>query len=240
MQKVFASRLKNDTFSFYEDDVCHLLTVLKIKLNEQIICIYEAKKYLCEIVSLNPLLAQIKQELSENNEFEYIKLSLFQAVIKPKHMEWILAKATELGINNIYSVNCERSQANNVLKQNRMEMIVQTAAKQSSRNVIPLVTEAIDFNDLKSKLVACDLLLVPFEKRENQNLGLVLEQLDLIPNHIGILVGPEGGFSQAEIDWLKNQANVKLVSLTKTILRSDTASFYTTSIVVDELLKRGY
>lgn len=240
MQKVFASRLKNDTFSFYEDDVYHLLKVLKIQLTDPIICIYESQKYLCEIVSLNPLLAQIKQVLNEDNEFRKIELKLFQAVIKPKHMEWILAKATELGVNQIYPVCCERSQSNNLLKLNRMQTIVETAAKQSSRNQIPMVYEPAGFSDLKSKLTACELLIVPFEKREDQNLGLVLDKLPKIPATIGILVGPEGGFSHSEVEWLKFQKNIVLVSLTKTILRSDTASFYTTSLVVNELLKRGY
>lgn len=242
MQKVFASRLKDTTFSFFKDDEKHLKQVLRIKLNDQLICIFEQKKYLTKIVNLEPLLAEICEIITNETEFQGLDLVLFQAVIKPKHMEWILAKATELQVTKIVPILFNRSQTNNLIKLERMENIVYSAAKQSNRNIVPEVQSVIPFKEMLSHIESFDLVIVPYENEEGHYLGEVLRELKITKTleSIGIIVGPEGGFSEQEIIELKKRDNVYLVGLSKTILRSDTASFYSLSVIIDWLVGMGY
>ena len=240
MQKVFASRLKDTTFSFFEDDVNHLKNVMRMQINDELVCIYEQKKYLTKIVSLNPLLAEIVSELQENNELKDVELTLCQAIIKPKHFEWILSKSTELQVNQIIPILFERSQKSNSINPTRMQTIVLTAAKQSSRNKAPTILPDIKSKKMFENLNDFDLVIVPFETRQDTNLGEVLNNLDFYVKKVAILVGPEGGFSNSEVEILQTKKNVKFVSLSKTILRSETASFYTLSVVVDWLIRKEH
>ena len=241
MQKVFASRLKENTFSFFEDDVNHLKNILRMQINDELVCIYEQNKYLTKIVKLDPLLAEIIEPISENTELNGIDVTLYQAVIKPKHFEWILSKSTELQVSQITPVLFDRSQKTNLINESRMQTIIQTAAKQSSRNVIPSLNELIKSKQLIEQLNKFDLVILPFESRQETNLGNILDKFNNVNlSKIAIIIGPEGGFSNEEISLLTKLDNVKMVSLTKTILRSETASFYTLSVLMDWLLKRGY
>ncbi|GAA5414730.1 RsmE family RNA methyltransferase [Ureaplasma ceti] len=245
MQKVFAKRLKNDTFSLFEDDENHLINVLRVKLNDQVICIFEEKKYLTEIIQFDPLLTRIVEVIPNDAEFNNLSLDLFQAVIKPKHMEWILAKATELQVDNIIPVMFNRSQKTNSIKLDRMQTIVYTAAKQSNRNIVPTVSETISSAEMIAAAQQYDLVVIPYENESGIHIGEALRQevqklQNVAEPKIAVIVGPEGGFSNTEIESLKTQPNVVLVGLSKTILRSDTASFYALSVILDFLLEQGY
>lgn len=240
MKNFFIKKIKDNICFFYDDDINHLKNVLRIKLNDKITCIFDGKKYLCRINSLNPLNALIIQENNDFCEFKNHEIKLYQAVIKPKHMEWILAKCTELGVSEIVPVVFSRSQTNNLINQSRMQNIVLSSAKQAGRNTLPCVKNAKKYMELIDDFMELDYLLVPYENENEQLFGQIINQLDFHSHQkIGILVGPEGGFSLQEIDIIKKMPNVKLVSLTKTILRSETASFYTLSILVNYLLKEG-
>ena len=151
-----------------------------------------------------------------------------------------MAKCTELGVSEIVPVVFSRSQTNNLINQSRMQNIVLSSAKQAGRNTLPCVKNTKKYMELIDDFMELDYLLVPYENENEQLFGQIINQLDFHSHQkIGILVGPEGGFSLQEIDIIKKMPNVKLVSLTKTILRSETASFYTLSILVNYLLKEG-
>ena len=173
-------------------------------------------------------------------EFENHNIILYQAVIKPKHQEWILAKATELGISQIALVIFSRSQPKNIILDNRIQNIILSSAKQSGRQKLPIFSGNKKFNDLLTEFSQLDCLIVPYENEDKALLANEIETIDFTNlKNIGLLVGPEGGFTNQEIDIIKMMTNVKLVQLTKTILRSDTASFFTLSILINHLFKKG-
>lgn len=240
MKNFFPYKLKNNFFFFCQDDENHIKNVVRLKLGEKIICNYDNKKYLCSINSLEPLNAIIHNLLPISYEFNNITIDLYQAIIKPKYMEWIISKCTEMQINNFYPTFLKRSQINNSINHSRMKAIAESAAKQSNRTIIPNINEQINFEQLIKMIPYYDLIVLPYENEKQLNLGQMLEEeIKQNTKKIGILVGPEGGFSIDEINKLKEFNNVKLVSLSKTILRSDTASFYTISILVDFLIRKN-
>lgn len=238
MKNFFPTKLKINQFSFSDIDTKHLKQVLRVKLNTTITCVYLDHKYLCTITSLDPLIATINEELFVNDfELKKHQLTLFQAVIKPKHFEWILSKANELNLSEFYPTIFARSQGNLKFKHDRLTSITESAAKQSGRVKLCSIHETINFSTMLELIVNYDLVLVPYETKENILLGDYLNKvsLDRILK-VAIIVGPEGGFSSQEIEELQNYKNVQLVTLTKTVLRSETASLYTLAVLIDKIL----
>lgn len=236
MQKVFAKKLKDNTFSFYEDDIYHLIKVLRAKIGDEIICVYEQNKYLCKISSLEPLLAEIKNEVKVLDQ-DYT-IDLFQAIIKPKSFELIFKKSIELNTTNFYPVVFSRSQTN-LIKELRLNNLSKVCSSQANRDNLMNIYNPLYFNELLLKLKSnnYDLIILPYEK-ENQNY-LKHSDFDLDTKKVALVVGPEGGFTNEEIKQLQELQNLKLISLTKTILRSETASIYALAIINNFLLCKG-
>ena len=132
--------------------------------------------------------------------------------------EWFLEKATEIGISEITPIICDRSERK-VIKNDRFDKIILTAMKQANELYLPKLNEAITFKE--------------FLKRENEGLQLIAhcEETDkktlksvLKPNEsVTLLIGPEGDFSEKEID-LAIEKQFIPVSLGNTRLRTETAA----------------
>lgn len=108
-------------------------------------------------------------------------------------------------------------------KQIRWQAICESAAKQSKRTVVPEVFEPMSFPAALAKARELDVLLVPYENK--QGMGATKEALGAVKPaaSVGIFIGPEGGFTQREID-AAMQAGGKIISLGKRILRTETAA----------------
>jgi 16S rRNA (uracil1498-N3)-methyltransferase len=116
----------------------------------------------------------------------------------------------------------------------RWNKIAESAAKQSKRNVIPLIEQTIKFNEMIKELEQYDLILVAYENESKQTLKNVLEKVkkDEI-NNVALIIGPEGGVDSKEIDLLI-QSGAECISLGKRILRTETAPLALLSMLVYE------
>lgn len=239
MNKFFARKLKGTSFSFYENDVNHIINVLRLKIGDEIIVIFDSKKYICKIVLYNPLLAEIIKEIPNNSDLLGYRIGLFQAIIKPKNFELVLTKSTELGVTNIYPINFERSQANYIEKPDRYNNIVISACKQSGRTIIPMVSPTISFFDLEKILMEYEIVFVANEHNSSKNndlFSVILDNNIDTKKSIAIIIGPEGGFTNEELEKFSCLHNLFFVGLTKNILKSETASFYSLSNIVSYLI----
>lgn len=146
-------------------------------------------------------------------------LRLLVAAVKRPAMEWIVEKATELGVGLIQPVFTRRSVAERV-NAGRLEGIAREAAEQCERLTLPRLAEA---RPLHAALDAWDgaPLLVGDERRESPPLAAVLASRTL---PLGWLVGPEGGFERAELDDLRRRPFVATAALGPRILRAETAA----------------
>lgn len=157
-----------------------------------------------------------QQHLSE--KFDY-KLELaFALPNKPAKLDFILQKSTELCATKIHLIKMERSQMLHQLKFDRLNKILIEAAEQTERISIPELIYYETFNKFIS-LTDCQNLLVALERSSATSENLLT--IKLPPNPI-LLIGPEGGISQSEIDLL-NQKGTQAYNLGGTILRMDTA-----------------
>jgi 16S rRNA (uracil1498-N3)-methyltransferase len=222
-------------------DVNHIKNVLRMKPGEQILVSDgESRDYLCEITELTD--TQIKARIvdieGENRELG-TRLYLFQGLPKGDKMELIIQKAVELGVYQVIPVETKRSvvkldakKAKN--KVARWNAIAESAAKQSKRQIIPKVGDVCTFKEALAYAKGLDMAVIPYEEAKDmqytkQVLAKVKAGMD-----VGIFIGPEGGFSEGEIEAATAQ-DVVPITLGKRILRTETAGLMILSVLMYQL-----
>ncbi len=233
---IYSKKKKENTLSFYEDDAHHLINVLHKKIGDNVNCSFDQKKYIAKIINISPLLAEIQSEIVEEN-FEVPHIDLFQAIIKPNHFDWIAQKATELQTNMIFPILMNRSQSNRDINTNHISNVIKNAGMQSNQSNLTKLNRTINSKEMFKLLNDYDYVIVPYEKENNNSLTNLLNKLTYKKgNKIAVVVGPEGGYSEDEIKSFSTlKSEFYFVSLTKSILRSETASLYTIAVTIDNL-----
>ncbi|MBE5737006.1 MAG: 16S rRNA (uracil(1498)-N(3))-methyltransferase [Clostridiales bacterium] len=215
----------------------HILNVLRMRVGDEFLVTFDQSCHLCQIKEIfqTSLTAQITQRDYLDSNLS-IDLYLFQGLPKSDKLELIIQKAVELGVKEIIPVQMERSIAKieqNKVKQKtqRFNAIAQSAAEQSKRTIIPQVLEPLSFTLALEKAKELDLLLVPYENQKG--ILSTKEALSLIKkgDKVGVIIGPEGGFSPNEIA-LAEKDGGKLISLGKRILRTETAAITALSMLM--------
>ena len=134
--------------------------------------------------------------------------------------EWFLEKATEIGVSEITPILCDNSERK-VIKAERYEKIILGAMKQSLKAHLPILNPMISFKEFISseKFGTTPTFIAHCNDVEKQSLKL----LKPTSNQITILIGPEGDFSEKEIE-MALQKMAKPISLGKSRLRTETAA----------------
>ncbi|WMJ82313.1 RsmE family RNA methyltransferase [Clostridium sp. MB40-C1] len=224
------------------EDVKHIYKVLRLKKGEKVnINNCNGKEYLGEIESISKAVVEVTliEEINVSNEAP-IEVYLYQGFPKGSKMDLIVQKCTELGIKEIIPVITSRvlSAVGNVKKENgkvdRWNRIAFEACKQSKRTLISKVRDVIEFNEMKEELKEMDLVVVPYENAENYGVKNLINNLHNKVKKVAIVVGPEGGFEEEEIEILK-EIKAEIVTLGPRILRTETAGFVCLSLIMYEL-----
>lgn len=222
-------------------DVNHIKNVLRMRQGEKVrISTASGKNYFGTIAELSEtmVLVDILEECADSTELGN-KIYLFQGLPKSDKMELIIQKAVELGVYEIIPVtmkNCvvkleEKKAAGKVA---RWQEIAKSAAKQSKRSLIPTVGMPLSYKSALAKAEELDVVLLPYENE--RGMAATKEAIEQIQpgQSIGIFIGPEGGFADAEIALAKEQ-QMQLISLGRRILRTETAGLATLSILMYHL-----
>ena len=247
MPKFFVTQeqVKNDTIEIVGKDVNHIKNVLRQKIGDKItICNNDTlQDYECEISKIeeNKIYCDIKETLNTSSESN-VKVTIFQGLPKADKMELVIQKSVELGVFDITPVEMKRCVVK--LKENdkkkkieRWHKIAEVAAKQSGRNQIPKINDIIQIKNICQEMEKYDIVLVAYEKEENNTLKQVLKQLkerEYSNLKIGVVIGPEGGIEEQEIEMLKENG-AEIITLGKRILRTETVSLNVLSILMYEL-----
>jgi 16S rRNA (uracil1498-N3)-methyltransferase len=158
-----------------------------------------------------------------------LQLHLAIGISRGERMDWIIQKATELGVNQItplFSERCEVKLSGERLEKrlSHLQQVAISACEQSQRNRVPNINPAVS---LQEWLSLCDAKLkLVLHHRTDQRLGTMANGQD----SIGLLVGPEGGLSQAEIDRALDN-NFQALALGPRVLRTETAPLAAISIL---------
>lgn len=222
-------------------DFNHIKNVLRMRVGEELNVVTEGsdKEYRCEIDSFEDSQVNLTlQFIKEENVELPNRIYLLQGLPKADKMELIIQKAVELGVYEIVPVSMKRSvvkldEKKAASKVSRWRAISESAAKQSKRRIIPDVTlpktlkEAIDY------ISGCDIKIVPYEMLAQDAMSATRDLFSSIEKgkDIALIIGPEGGFDEAEIELCKKDG-FKPVTLGKRILRTETAGMTVLSWLV--------
>lgn len=237
---VDTSCIDNDTVTITGDDVQHISRVLRLKCGDSLeICDTCGTDYLCNISSVtkDTIISDIVRKFPTCTE-SGLNITLYQGIPKSDKLEYIIQKSVELGVNRIVPVAMKRTVVklkNASLKTERQQKISLEAAKQSRRGIVPKVDCPLSFDDMLEKIKkSTDALnILAYENEMQNNIKDVLTSNKEIKN-INIIIGPEGGFDEEEIESAK-KADINIVTLGPRILRCETAPIAVISAVMYEL-----
>jgi 16S rRNA (uracil1498-N3)-methyltransferase len=153
------------------------------------------------------------------------RIVLAQAIPKGQKMDFIVEKATELGVAAIVPLRSERvtGERTGDHKQERWQRIARSAAQQSGRSRVPVVEPVVGWDGLRATFVDYDRVYVAWERAGAAPLRERFEADGDVAGPILIVIGPEGGFSAAEVD-LAQAGGALPISLGPRILRTETAA----------------
>ena len=224
MDLFFSNFKSNDKFIVIDEiDSKHITRSFRKNIGD-IVKITNGTGYLCnaEIVEMGK---KIKVKIKSIEKFESSIYSVHIAISPLKNtsrFEWFVEKATELGVNQITPLLCKYSEKKKV-NIDRLDRILISSLKQSNQFFKPIINSIKDFEDFIINNE--DEKLMANLKTSNKINGQLFNQ-----KNICLMIGPEGGFSNQEIELAKKH-NIKQVTLGKSRLRSETAAIYGLSVI---------
>lgn len=217
------------------DDAHHISRVMRLLPEDRIICVdSDGCAAICIISSIEQqtVYAKIAEWLEEETELP-LQITIAQGLAKGDKLDLVLQKGTELGADAFIPLKTERSvvvwdKKKAEKKSKRFAKIVKEAGEQSHRNKLPTVKEIMSVSELIGNTMYYDVKLFANEEEAKtssfHSFGTVINELKKGDNVL-ICVGPEGGFSQGEVELLKAN-NFISVRLGPRILRTETAALY--------------
>ena len=216
--------LENSTSLLSKEHTHYLVNVMRAKRGGNVNFFNKNGEWLSEIVFLEKDRVEVKflSKIKENTNTHNIELAI--CLVKKNAMEIILQKATELGIRKIIPIISERTEVKEINFE-RANKIVIEATEQSNQLEPPQISEILNLKDFlninRNKIFFADI-----------NSDYSLEKKDFKEGEtVTVLVGPEGDFSPAERELILNGSTTVPFSLSKNILRTDTAVISAISLV---------
>ncbi|MBQ9984569.1 MAG: 16S rRNA (uracil(1498)-N(3))-methyltransferase [Lachnospiraceae bacterium] len=240
---VTEEQLKSEIIRIVGEDYNHIRNVLRMKQGEEVLLSSGGdKEYLCTIVGYTEeeVLLQITDVFGNARELP-TKITLFQGYPKGDKMETIVQKAVELGVYEIIPVMMRRcvvklDEKKASKKVERLNAIALNAAKQSKRGIVPCVRDVMNLADAVKYASDMDLVILPYENAEGMNYAREVIASVNGKSHIGVFIGPEGGFEASEVEQIEAIGG-KTISLGHRILRTETAGMTILSLLMFQLEK---
>lgn len=234
-----AEQIQDNTIILKGSDRHHLLNVLRREVGSKITVLNgQGAEYEVVIKEIGPdfVTGEIVATVTQATE-PRLKIRLVQSLTKADKFELLLQKNTEVGISLFQPVFTERSTiklepAAVSKKEERWRKIISEAAEQSGRKIIPQLEPVCYWNQVMATLSdQPGLVLIPWEGEREYSLKKVLEETAGTPEMVTIFIGPEGGFSQAEVNQARDRGAIS-VTLGPRILRTETAGLVVTTAIL--------
>ena len=224
---------ENSTNLLSKEHTHYVVNVMRLKRGSNINFFNSDGEWKSEIVFLDKDRVEVKiiEKIKQPKELSNIELAI--CLVKKNPMETILQKATELGVSKITPIISERTEVKE-LNYDRANKIVIESTEQSNQLSPPKISEVIKLKDFLNNLDGSSKLLFA-DVNSTQNLKAETLKLG---NPISVLIGPEGDFSPSERDSILGNSNVTSFTISRNILRSDTAVISAISLV--NFIKNSY
>ena len=218
--------IENTTSLLSKEHTHYVANVMRMKRGSNINFFNKEGEWLSEIVFLDRNRVEVKflNKLKEPTKNSNIELAI--CLVKKSPMDTILQKATELGVSKITPIISERTEVKE-LNFERAKKIVIEATEQSNQLIPPEISQVTKLKDFlnnldnSTKLLFADINSKDDLKKEHFNEA----------KSLSVLVGPEGDFSPSEIEVIRGNPNVVSFTISRNILRTDTAVISAISLV---------
>ena len=228
-------RVEQGTLKVEGEEVKHIRKVLRLKEGDEITVFDGLGKELKGTIveeGLSSVAIRIEHVISSRKDSP-LEVTLAQSLLKGEKMDYLIQKATELGVQDIIPFISSRSvpfleKSKRLRRHHRWARIAVEASKQCGRAIIPKIEPVQDFSEMLRAAAPNTLRLILWEKegmKLKEILGRSKERQEIF-----FVVGPEGGFSQREIEEGKKAGFIP-VTLGERILRAETASLCFLSIL---------
>lgn len=242
MNRFFVSKksFHGDKVLLGSDHAHQLRDVLRMKEGEHIVVLdNEGLEYdvVLTQVRREQVIGQIEEKRPAAGE-PAVQVTLFQSLLTRDKFEIVLQKCTEVGVTEFVPMVTERSLIRETFikpeKVDRWQRIITEAAEQSHRGRIPKLSPPITFEQVLGGLANFDCRLIAWES-QGQGIRMVLRADNKnVPRTVALLIGPEGGFSEREVE-LAKENSVTPITLGPRILRTETAAIVASALVLYEM-----
>jgi 16S rRNA (uracil1498-N3)-methyltransferase len=238
MQRFFVNRQCIDRESItLEGDIVHQIrNVLRLQSGERIVVLdNEGLEYTVILDKVEK--DQVKGTICHTRQTVEpdIKFTLYQALLKSDHFEFVLQKCTEIGVSVFVPVVCERCVVRkpSANKIQRWEKVIKEATEQSGRGLLPVLKPAALFDDACHS--AEGLSLIAGIGSDSLKLSKVLRPntFQNNPAIVNIFIGPEGGFTAPEEEFARS-CGIHKVTLGPRVLRAETAGLVAATAILYE------
>ena len=217
---------ENTTGLLSKEHTHYVANVMRMKRGSNINFFNKEGEWLSEIIFLDRDRVEVKflNKIKESSKLSNIELAI--CLVKKSPMETIIQKATELGVSKITPIVSERTEVKE-LNFERANRIAVEATEQSNQLIPPQISKVTKFKDyLKDLDGSSKLLFADINSKDNLKAEAFKEAKTL-----SVLIGPEGDFSPSERELIFANRNVIPFTISKNILRSDTAVISAISLV---------
>ena len=221
----FSGALSTDVIDKLDKSQSHYLTkVMRLKENEVFSLFNKNGEWEAKVLGISKNIVEFKTTKQLRQKENFKELWLAFSPIKSNYQNFMIQKATELGVTKFLPIIFDRTVVRKINKK-RLEKIVVEASEQSNRINVPIIEESQKLDNLL-KTYLIDLIFTDLNSNNTK-----IDKSKLTGKPVCIIVGPEGDFSEAERLQILSFKGVQPIKINENILRSETAVISAISII---------
>ena len=221
----FSAALSTDMTNKLDKSQSHYLSkVMRVKENEVFSLFNNNGEWEAKVLSVSKNIIEFKITKQIRQKENIKELWLAFSPIKSNYQNFMIQKATELGVTKFLPIIFDRTIVRKINKE-RLEKIIVEASEQSNRINVPMIEDAQDLNSFL-KINSIDLIFTDLNSNNNK-----IDKSKLTDKPVCVIIGPEGDFSEAEREKILTFKGVQPLKINENILRSETAVISTISII---------
>ena len=221
----FSATLSANMIDKLDKPQSHYLTkVMRVKENGVLSLFNKNGEWKAKIIEKTKSIVEFKTIKQLRQKENTKELWLAFSPIKSNYQNFMIQKATELGVTKFLPIIFDRTIVRKINKE-RLEKIVIEASEQSNRINVPIIEESQKLNNFL-KTNSIDLIFTDLNSNNNK-----IDKSKLTDRPVCIIIGPEGDFSEAEREEILSFSGVQAIKINENILRSETAVISAISII---------